>query len=243
MNAVITAGARVDGEFAHRIGTSVKALARVGGRTLLAASIDAARQAGVTRLAVVGGSDVREACAHSVDAVIEESESGAANLQRALRAWSAGEPLLYMTSDMPFVGAAALREFIEAFPPDTLALPITACRDFDRHFPGAPPFGIQIADERVVNGGVFWIPAGAAPKLENLAMRFFDARKSLTRMALLLGPVLCLQFALRRLTIAALEKQARRRLGIPAIAIRGASPDLAYDIDTLDEYLYAEKHA
>jgi GTP:adenosylcobinamide-phosphate guanylyltransferase len=243
MNAVITAGARVDAQFAHRIGTAVKALARVGGRTLLAASIDAARRAGVTQLAVVGGSEVREACAQSADAIIEESESGAANLQRALHAWSDGEPLLYMTSDMPFIGAAALREFIEAVPPDALALPITACSDFDRRFPGAPPFGIEIGGERIVNGGVFWIPAGAACAVEELAMRFFDARKSLTRMALLLGPVLCLQFAVRRLTIAALEKQARRRLGIPAIAIRGASPDLAYDIDTLDEYLYAEKRA
>jgi len=243
MYGVITAGARVNGEFARRIGTPVKALALVGGRTLLAASIDAARRAGVTHLAVVGGNGVREACAQSVDAVIEESESGAVNLQRALHAWNGAEPLLYMTSDLPFIGAAVLREFIDAVPRDALGLPLTACADFERRFPGAPPFGVEIGGERVVNGGVFWIPAGAAPALEKLAIQFFGARKSLTRMALLLGPALCLQFALRRLTIAALEKQARRRLGIPAVAVRGASPDLAYDIDTLDEYLYAEKRA
>lgn len=243
MNGVITAGARVNGEFARRIGTPVKALARVGERTLLAAAIDAARAAGVTRLAVVGGREVRAACAHCVDTVIEESESGAANLQRALHAWSDDDPLLYMTSDMPFVGAAALREFIEAVPPNALALPVTACTDFDRRFPGAPPFGIEIGGECVVNGGAFWIPARGSAAVEKLAMRFFGARKSLTRMALLLGPVLCLQFAMRRLTIAALEKQARFRLGIPAVAVRGASPDLAYDIDTLDEYVYAEKRA
>jgi GTP:adenosylcobinamide-phosphate guanylyltransferase len=243
MNAVITAGARVDAEFADRIGTPVKALARVGGRTLLAASIEAARQTGATQIAVVGGSEVREACAGSVDAIIDESESGAANLQRALHAWDDGAPLLYMTSDMPFIGSAVLREFIEAVPSGALALPITASRDFERRFPGAPPFGIEIGGERIVNGGAFWMPAGAAPAVEDLAMRFFDARKSVTRMALLLGPVLALQFALRRLTIAALENQARRRLGIPAVAIRGASPDLAYDIDTLDEYTYAAKLA
>ncbi len=243
MNAVITAGARVDAEFAQRIGTPVKALARVGGRTLLATSIDAARQAGVTQLAVVGGSEVRAACAQSVETVIEESESGAVNVQRALHAWSDGEPLLYMTSDLPFIGAAVLRRFIEVVPPGALGLPITSCSDFDRRFPGAPPFGIQIADERVVNGGVFWIPGGAAAAVERLAVRFFDARKSLARMALLLGPVLCVQFALRRLTIATLEKHAGSRLNVPAVAIRNASPDLAYDIDTLDEYLYAEKRA
>jgi GTP:adenosylcobinamide-phosphate guanylyltransferase len=243
MNAVITAGARVDGEFARRIGTAVKALAHVRGRTLLDASIEAARQAGVTRLAVVGGAEVRQACAQSVDAIIGESESGAANLQRALRAWDEDAPLLYMTSDLPFITAGVLRAFIEAVPDGALALPITACSEFERRFPGAPPFGIEIGGERVVNGGVFWIPAGAASSVESLAMKFFDARKSVARMAVLLGPVLCLQFALRRLTIGALEKQAGRRLRIRAIAIRGASADLAYDIDTLAEYEYAAQRA
>ncbi len=243
MNAVITAGARVDAEFAGRIGTPVKALACVAGRTLLSASIDAARQAGVTRLAVVGGSEVSEACASSVERVIEESASGAANLQKALHAWNEREPLLYMTSDMPFIGGAALRDFVEAAPADALGLPVTACSDFERRFPGAPRFGIEIGRERIVNGGVFWIPAGAASAVEKLAMRFFQTRKSPARMALLLGPALCLRFALRRLTIASLEAEARRRLGIPALAIRNAPPELAYDVDTLEEYLYAEARA
>lgn len=243
MNAVITAGARVNGEFARCIGTPVKALARVGGRTLLAAGIDAARQAGVTRLAVVGGPEVRQACARSIDLLVEESESGAVNLQRALRAWGADQPLLYMTSDLPFVSGAVLRQFVASVPEDALALPITACSEFERRFPGAPPFGIEIGGERVVNGGVFWIPAGAGRMLAALAARFFDARKSIARMALLLGPALCLRFAFHRLTIGALEREARRRLGFPAVAVRGAPPELAYDIDTLNEYAYAADRA
>jgi len=243
MNGVITAGARVNGEFAREIGTPVKALASIGGRTLLAASIAAAREAGVTHLAVVGGAEVRRACAPSVEAVIEESESGAVNLRRALRSWDDSAPLLYLTSDMPFVTPAALRTFVEAVPSGALALPLTDCRDFERRFPGAPAFGIEIGGERVVNGGAFWIPAGAAGAVERLAMGFFDARKSIARMAMLLGPVLALQFAMRRLSIAKLEAEARRRLGIPALAVRCAPPELAYDIDTFEEYEYAAQRA
>jgi len=66
VNAVITAGARVDGEFAGRIGTDVKALARIGNRTMLQASIEAARGAGATRIAVVGGAEIRAACGERV---------------------------------------------------------------------------------------------------------------------------------------------------------------------------------
>jgi GTP:adenosylcobinamide-phosphate guanylyltransferase len=239
MNAVITAGARVDGEFARRIGTRVKALAAIGSRSMLSATIQAARGAGVTRLAVVGGAEVRAACVDDADAFIEESEDGAENISRALRAWSADMPLLYLTSDMPFVSANALREFIAGVPSGSLAIPLTDCAAFERRFPGAPAFGIEVGGERVVNGGAFWIPPNAAGKIDALAIKFFRARKSVARMAWLLGPRLCLRFALRRLTIAALESEAKRQLQFPARAIRGAPPELAYDVDTLEEYVYA----
>lgn len=243
MNAVVTAGGRVDGEFARRIGTTVKALAVLRGRTMLDATLDALRSAGVPHIAVVGGDEVRAACAGRVDAVIAESDSGAENLRRALFAWTTGEPLLYLTSDMPFIDGASLSEFVDRVPPETLALPIADFAAFERRFPGAPPFGVRIGGERVVNGGAFLVPAEAAPAIERFAVRFFDARKSVARMALLLGPVLCVQFALHRLTIAALERHATRLLGARAQAVRAAAPELAFDVDTLAEYEYAVAHA
>jgi hypothetical protein len=242
LNAVITTGARVDGEFARRIGTDVKALARIGDRTMLEATIEAARAAGVTRIAVIGGAEVRAACGAIVDSFVDEADGGT-NIRRALRAWEPDAPLLYLTSDMPFIHAQALRAFLQAVPPDALALPLTDCAGFERRFPGAPAFGIELAGERVVNGGAFWIPPNAAAKIEAFAVRFFSARKSLTRMATVLGPVFCVRFMLRRLSIEALELHAQRLLGIPARAIRGAPPDLAYDVDTLEEYDYAAEHA
>ncbi|HET9393010.1 MAG TPA: nucleotidyltransferase family protein [Candidatus Rubrimentiphilum sp.] len=242
MNGVITAGARVDGEFARRIGTDVKALARIGGRTMLQAAIESARAAGVTRLAVIGGPEVRAACAGSADRFIEEGD-GETNIRRALEAWESDAPLLYLTSDMPFIHAQALLAFLEAVPPDALALPLTSCAVFERRFPGAPPFGVAIGGERVVNGGAFWIPPNAAATVASFAVRFFSARKSVMRMAVLLGPVFCVRFMLRRLSIAALEQHAHHVLGIPARAIRDAPPDLAYDVDTLEEYDYAAEHA
>jgi len=243
LNGVITAGARVDDEFARRTGTGVKALARIGERTMLGAAIEAARAAGVTQLAVVGGEEVRSACAGSVDRFIDDAGSGEANIHRALGAWEPDAPLLYLTSDMPFVNAQALRAFLQAVPPDALSIPLTDCAEFERRFPGAPPFGIEIAGERVVNGGAFWIPANGAGRIEAFAERFFSARKSVMRMAILLGPVFCVRFMLRRLSIQALECHAQNVLGIAARAVRGAPPELAYDVDTLNEYEYAANHA
>lgn len=237
--AVITAGGRVDGAFASAIGTPVKALAAFRGSTFLGLTIDAVRAAGIDRIAVVGGAEVAFACAGRVERVIAESATGAQNLRSALRAWDAATPLVYLTSDMPFITADAVRDFLQRVPPDTLALPLTEFAEFDRRFPGAPPFGITLAGEKVVNGGAFVIPARAQMRIEAFAARFFDARKSPLQMARLTGPGLLLQFVFRRLSVARLEEHARRFIGIPALAVRESPAELAYDVDVLDEYRYA----
>lgn len=241
--AVITAGGRVDGAFAEAVGTPVKALAPFQGATFLRRTIDALREIGVDRIAVVGGVEVRTACEHDDVRVIGESSDGAENLRRALRAWDDCTPLLYATSDMPFITGDALQAFLERVPAGTLALPLTEFDAFEKRFPGAPPFGVTLAGETVVNGGVFAIPAGANQRIEEFAARFFAARKSVWRMARLTGPALLLQFALRRLGVAQLEAHARRLLRIPALALRNAPPELAYDVDVLEEYRYALAHA
>lgn len=237
--AVITAGGRVDGAFAQALGTGVKALAPFGGSTLLERTIAAARKTGIERIAVIGGAEVRSACSHLVERVIDESPSGAENLLSALHAWDDDPPLLYLTSDMPFIGADSLSAFLRAAPDGALAMPLTEWADFASRFPGAPPFGVTLAGERVVNGGAFLIPARSSQAIETFAVKFFDARKSVWKMARLTGPALLLQFVFRRLGISQLETHAGRLLGIPAQAVRNAPAELAYDIDVYEEYRYA----
>ncbi|MBV9232457.1 MAG: NTP transferase domain-containing protein, partial [Candidatus Eremiobacteraeota bacterium] len=70
MKAVITAGGRIDGEFARVAGTTVKALARVRGATMLQRVVDAVRGAGATRIAVIAGEEVVRACRSDVERVI-----------------------------------------------------------------------------------------------------------------------------------------------------------------------------
>jgi GTP:adenosylcobinamide-phosphate guanylyltransferase len=241
--AVITAGGRVDGEFAAVIGTQVKALAPFAGSTLLHRTIAALRGAGIERIAVVGGDEVRRACAHDVEQIVAESAGGAENLRRALYAWDGDAPLLYATSDMPFITAEAVGTFLDRSAADTLALPLTEWRDFERRFPQSPPFGITLAGEKVVNGGIFAVPPGSARRLEAFAKRFFDARKSPLRMARLTGPALLFQFLFKRLSVAKLQQHAERLLQMPARAVRNAPPELAYDVDVLEEYRYAIERA
>jgi GTP:adenosylcobinamide-phosphate guanylyltransferase len=243
MKAVITAGGRISGDYAREAGTTIKALVRVRGVTMLEAVMDALRGAGASRIAVVGGDEVREACAGRVERIVDEAISGTENLVRALRAWpDDGEPLLYATSDMPYVSAQTVAAFLERIPDGHLALPLAEHDAFVKRFPDAPPCGITLAGERVVNGDVFYVPGRLVRRVETVAKRFFDARKNPWQMAQLVSPRIMVRFLFRRLGIGHLEAHAQRVLDSPAIAVRDCPPELAFDADTVADYRYVSTH-
>ena len=240
--AAITAGGRANDAFAREIGASVKALAVVNGVTLLDRAIDAARGAGARRVVVIGGEHVRARCEHRVEAVLEESASGSENVRRAI-ASCADEPLLLCSSDMPFVTSAAMLDFVTRARWFDLALPLAEGAEYERIYPDAPPHVTALGRDRVANGNVVYFGPGVATRAIDVAQRFFDARKSLTRMAALLGPTLLVRFATRTLRIAHVEARGHRVLGLDVRAIRAASPTLCFDIDSIDDYRYAVGHA
>lgn len=240
---MITAGGRIAGPYAATAGTDVKALAMVRGTTMLARIVEALRSAGATDIAVVGGAEVRSACGSSIERFIDEHPSGEQNILRALHAWpDDGSPILYATSDLPYVTGAAVGDFARRVPAGALAIALTEFEAFARRFPGAPPFGIRLSGERVVNGGIFSIPSGSVGALEAVAMRLFAARKRPWRMASLVSPWVVVRLALGRLDIPSIERLAQRALGIAAIGVRHCAPEVAYDADTLTEYWYACGH-
>ncbi len=238
MRAVVTAGGRIGGAYAARAGTDVKALAVVRGASMLDRTLDAARALGIEEIAVVGGEPVARACPGV--RVVPESADGAENVRRALAAWpDDGVALLYLTSDMPYVTAEALRDFVRRVPQDALAMPLAGATAYERRFVDAPPFGITLAGERVVNGGAFVLPGGAASRVAAVAARMFRARKRPLQMAALVGPRFLARLLLRRLSISDLEARARELLSIPVLAVRDCAPELAFDADGLEEYAYA----
>jgi CTP:molybdopterin cytidylyltransferase MocA len=241
MRAVITAGGLVDGAFADAIGSEVKALAPFGARTLLDVALDACEGAGIDGVAVIGGPEVRAHIrARSVRA-IDAAPDGETNLLRALGAWP-GERIVYLTSDLPFASAAGLRDLIARSAEYALTMALADIGAYEARFPGAPAHSVVLGGERVANGNAFVLAPEAVAPARALATLFFGARKSLLRLALLLGPSMCLRFATKRLTIADVEAYARRRLGVPVGALRGCDPGLCYDVDTLADYEYARMH-
>ena len=168
---------------------------------------------------------------------------GNAAMLHALRAWPEdGEPLLYATSDLPYVTAATVTDFVKRVPPQTLGVALSEHAAYVARFPGAPVAGITLAGERVVNGGVFMIPGGSVASLAAIATQFFDARKRPWQMAGLVGAAVLLRFVFRCLSIVDLERRAHQTLGVEALGVRNCAPELAFDVDGENEYGYARAH-
>ena len=241
MIVAITAGGRVEGELASLIGTPVKALAPFGAGALIDPAIVAARANGAHRIVVIGGDAVAAHCGGAVDEVVPESPDGRENIRKAI-ATCEGEALLLMTSDMPFVSAATLGAFLERAPAADGALPLASAAAYEGTYPGAPPHVTRLGNERIANGSVVYFGPGVAPRVLDSAQKLFAARKSLVRMALLLGPALLARFVCGRLEIAHVEARARTLLGIDARAVRDSAAELCFDVDTVADYRYALAH-
>jgi molybdopterin-guanine dinucleotide biosynthesis protein A len=239
--AAITAGGRVDDAFAARIGTDQKALAPWRDGALIDASLNAARAAGASPVAVVGSPAVLAHCAGRIDVAIDEAPSGEENLRNALA--SAGDrALLFLTCDMPFVDGQSVADFLARASDADAAMPLAEPSAYEAAFPNSPQHVTRVGSELVSGGSAFFFNAGVAPRIQQIATRLFTARKSVWAMARLLGPGLLARFALRRLRIEDIERRAERVLALRARAIRRAAPQLCYDVDTLEEYDYAVKH-
>ena len=238
MIAAITAGGRVEGPLAAAMGTRIKALAPIGGARLVDRSIEAARAAGAKRVIVIGGKEIRAHCEGRVEEIVSETSQGRENLRLAIEA-AGNEALLLLTSDLPFVSSDAAHDFLERAHGSDLALPLATEDDYLRAYPGAPPHVTRVGRERVANGSVAYLAPGVGSKVLEIAQRLFDARKSIPRMATLLGPALLLRFVTNRLEIEHIERRAQSVFGIDARAVRDASPNLCFDVDTLEDYRYA----
>lgn len=238
MRAVITAGGTVDGAFARALGTDVKALAPFGPGTLLDAALEACAAAGIDGVAVIGGGAVRDHLRGRDVRVLDAAEDGGTNVMRALDAWQ-GERFVYLTSDLPFANGEGLRALVRESAGFALTMGVADAAAYDRRFPGAPPYGVVLGREKIVNACAFVIAPEAVDPVRDFALRAFAARKNLVALARLLGPALIARFVLRRLRVDHVEQYARRTLQLPIAAIRGCDPGLCYDVDTLEEYHYA----
>lgn len=222
----------------------IKALLKVRERTLLETVLDAIWHTDrVYEVVVVGSPFLRYWVDRAGERLIPEKLEAHENLIAGLQAVAHYPRVLYITSDLPFVTAGAINRFIDACPPDAqLCYAIVRREAFDARFPNSPSTYARLKDGEFVAGcAVMMQPASLLERAEWIR-RVAQRRKSLWRLALLAGFRVLWRYVTRQLTVADVERRAEQLLGMRCRAVE-SEPELAYDIDTPQEYEYARRLA
>ena len=248
-DVVLPAGGRIAGEFARASGQEIKALIALGNQTVLRHCIETLRATGrIGNIVVVGPEETQmEARMAGADAALPEGGSGPENFFRGLD-WleqnSGGNRVLIAATDLPFLTEDALIRFLDACPKSAeVAVPVISQAAMEARFPGLPGEYVPLREGLVTTGCVFLVSPEVLRRNRAHIEAIFAARKNQIAMARLLGLNFILRYILRRLSIKDIEKQCRRILNCSGAAILDSAPELAFDMDTPEEYVYAKGYA
>jgi GTP:adenosylcobinamide-phosphate guanylyltransferase len=245
LDAILPAGGRLDAELAAKVGTDVKALIQIDGKPLLEHVFDAIQSSGMVRRTVlIGGPEVRERYGTRATLVLDEADTGPANMYNGLEALM-GQPepptrILLATTDLAYVRGEHVKKLIEMSPTDRqIVVPAVRRSDFEAAYPGTSSTFVKLKDGEFTLGGMFLIDAAAMRKMRPHAEQVFNQRKSKMGMAKLLGFGFAIKFATNRLSLMDVEKKIVSLLGCTAAPVAGAPAEFAYDIDDWEDYSYA----
>jgi len=248
LDIILPAGGIISGEFAAETKVESKALISLGGKTVLERTIETVRATGrAEKVIVIGPDDVAaHPAAACADSVLPACGSGPDNIFRGLwwlKETNCGvlpERILVITTDLPFLSVDALNAFLDKCPSEKdICLPLVRKEAFQTRFPGSTNTYVRLQDGEWTMGCAFLLNPEAMESGREHIDRAFSVRKSQFGMAKMLGLGFIIKFLAGRLTVNHIEDRCQRILGCSATAIRDCAPELAYDLDMVEEYRYA----
>jgi molybdopterin-guanine dinucleotide biosynthesis protein A len=242
--AVVLAGGRISGRYAHAVGTRVKALARVLGSPVILHVVDALQGApGIDRICVVGPEAVREILG---DRCLwqRETDSALGNLRAGIERLNPcdRQRLLICGSDLPAIDTPSVQDFLNRAPPEAdVCMPVVRKETFLTTFPGSFGTFVRLAEGAFTAGSQFLVRPRVLRDQTPLLHQLFNRRKSQLGMARTLGAGRVWKLMTRRLTVPEIEACACELTGCHCQAVLDCRAEMAFDIDGLPDLRYAEK--
>jgi CTP:molybdopterin cytidylyltransferase MocA len=244
-DVIIPAGGHLDAHFSDVVGTNSKPLIRFEGVTILYRILHAFRASGVAeRIVVVGTQEVIDSSdVKLADLAVLEKGSSPANIQAGLVELSrdAAEPdrVLICTGDVPFITPEAITNFVAQCGDKDFYAPLISEEDYAEVYPGSPATFVKLKEGSITTGSIFNVNSIAVKKCLTYIEQVFQHRKSKLGMANILGVGFTLKYLTRQLRISDVEQRISELLHCSASGIQNGAPELAYDVDYLEDYHYA----
>ena len=224
---------------AEAAGVEHKALATVGGATLLARVAGALRGAGLERVAVSTSHPQVEACARALGCEVAPAEAGPAASVIAAAA-VLGAPLLVTTADHALLEAAWVERFLADAPPDADVCALLARREtVEAAAPGTRRTYLRLAGGDWSGCNLFLFRTERGLEAARFWRRVESQRKRPWRLAALVGPATLLRYATGRLSLEDAVGRLGRVAGVRAAAVPCPFGLAAVDVDSVDDLRFA----
>ncbi|MDR3707264.1 MAG: NTP transferase domain-containing protein [Capsulimonadaceae bacterium] len=243
LDAIVLAGGRISGPYAATAKTEIKGLVPIRGAPVIDQILQALTEApDIDRVCVVGPREVRDASTLA-DVWTKDEGSPVESLRAGIESLgSTTRRILVCSCDLPFASCNAIRQMIHSAPFDAeIAVPVISDWDYARSFPGASQSFIKLRDATITLGEVAIIDSRIVTSNLRLLARVFSARKSPIAMACLLGMGFTSRLYSGRVTLADIEVRASQVTQCKCRLIPHCSPVLAYDVNTLRDYVDARR--
>ena len=200
------------------------------------------------RIVVIGPEEVWEpARAAGADVCLEEGATGPDNIFRGVDHLAAQpdtlDEMLVVTTDLPFLTPEIVCAFLDLCPPDKeFCVPLISKAEFQKHYPEATSTFVTLRDGDWTAGCMYAASVSALRRARPHIERVFEQRKSKLGMAKLLGPGFVVGYLFKTLTVEHVQAKIRSLLDCDGAAIPQSPPELAYDIDDLEDFEYAVRH-
>ncbi len=245
IDVVIPAGGQIDESFARVVGTTSKALIVLEEKTVLRRTIEALRASGRVGRIVVVGSDVvlKHEDSQLADAALPETGTGPSNIAAGVAHLSTlnfpPDQVMIVTADLPYLTPECINKFLDLCVQETdFNVPLISKADYIEAYPGAEAMFVKLLDGEWTTGCIYVTTVRglkvAMPHIEDV----FKRRKSKLGIARLLGMKFVWDYFNKKLTVNDIEAKVVELLRCRGKAIPGSPPELAHDIDYIEDYQY-----
>jgi GTP:adenosylcobinamide-phosphate guanylyltransferase len=246
MSAVVLAGGKASEEIQKLTGVTNRALVPIGGRPMLDYVVDALHASDtVDDVYVVG--DVPSSSRYTQ---IADQGSLLDNLMAGLNA-AGTESALVATSDIPFITAAAIDDFVtqaSARKVD-IAYPIVEMGAYRQRFGDMKRTTVRLREGEFTGGNVMLLRTEFVTRQPEHIRQAYAARKDVLKLGMLLGPGLLVRLIVSQaiapsvLSLPMIESAAARVLGegTKVAAVITRFPEIGTDVDKPEDIAAAEK--
>lgn len=235
VDAVVLAGGKNSAEMQAATGVENRALVRLGEKTMLGYVIQALQGAScLGRIFVVG--DVPESEAYQR---LAPGNTLVDNLFTGLRANTGEQPVLVVTSDIPFLTPHSVEDFVARAMATGAAfcypiIPIAACQ---ARFPQMRRTTLKVREGQFTGGNLMLLHPRSVEEHRETILSAYAARKRPLQLGRMLGWGLLARVALaqmltpRLISVSALETGVSRLLGCRAAAVVTEFAEIGTDVD------------